>query len=54
MAAIKNDDADSARNQIVEASHDAGRICDRKFGRLLANRRDMPFIHATTITALAS
>ena len=46
MSAVENDDAQSARDQVVEAPHDAGRVGDREFGSLLADRRDVLFVHA--------
>ena len=45
MSAVENDDAHSARDQFVEAPHDAGRVDQRELGRLRAHRRNLSFVH---------
>jgi hypothetical protein len=46
MSAVENDDAQASRDQVVETPHHAGRVGDREIGSLLADRRDVLFIHA--------
>ena len=53
MSAVENHDAHSTRDQIVEPAHDAGRIGERKLGSFFTDRRNLAFIHASTIAALA-
>src|SRR5580692_12419511 len=46
MSAVENDDAHSARDEFVEAPHDAGRVGERELGSRVAHRRNMSFVHA--------
>jgi hypothetical protein len=53
MSAVEDDDAQSAGDQIVEAANHTGRVSERELGSLLADRRNLAFIHETTIAAPA-
>ena len=53
VSAVENHDAHSAGDQLIEPAHDAGRVGDRELGSFFADRRDLAFIHETTIAALA-
>jgi hypothetical protein len=45
MSAVENDDAHSARDQVVEPPHDAGRVGERELGSFFTDRRDLAFVH---------
>jgi len=46
MSAVENDDAYPARDQLVEAPHDAGRVGERELGSPLAHWRNVSFVHS--------
>lgn len=46
MAAVENDDARSAGDQVVETANDAGRVDECELGSAIAYRRDFAFVHA--------
>jgi hypothetical protein len=50
MSAIKNDDAQSARDQIVEPAHDTGRVGERELGSLFTDRGNVTFVHTHDIS----
>jgi hypothetical protein len=52
MSAVENDDADSAGDQIVKSANHTGRVGERELGSLFADRRNLAFIHETTIAAV--
>jgi hypothetical protein len=52
MSAVENDDAQSAADQIVKSANYTSRVSERELGSLLADRRNLAFIHETTIAAL--
>jgi hypothetical protein len=50
MSAVEDDDAHSARDKVVEAAPDAGRVGERELGSLPAHRRNVSFVHAHNIS----
>ena len=54
VPAIKDDDAHSALDQIVETANRSGRVGDRKLGRALSYGRSVTFVHGSTIVGRAN
>jgi hypothetical protein len=45
MTPVKNDDAETARDQFGESADHAGRVGELKFGSSFADRRYLAFVH---------
>jgi len=51
VSAVENDDAQSAGDQVVESANHPSRVGERELGSVFTDRRDLTFIHETTIAA---
>lgn len=51
MTAVKNDDAETARDQFGESADHAGRVGELKFGSSFADRRYLAFVHEHNIAS---